>query len=147
MRAGRPDGRNQPLRFAFAFSVTRLIASTSEMGTRTLEISMRVLARATIVDLVGAIDIGNSPDLRSKLFAAVLTASRVAVNMGGVRYIDSSGIATLIEALKKARDSKKDFVLFGLGPAVYDVLKLTHLLGVFRVVDSEERALDADATP
>jgi anti-anti-sigma regulatory factor len=38
----------------------------------------------------------------------------------------------------------KDFVLFGLGPAVYDVLKLTKLLGVFRVTDNEEHALDGE---
>ena len=55
---------------------------------------------------------------------------------------DSSGIATLIEVLKKARILKKDFVLFGLGPAVHAVLKLTNLLGVFQVFDSEEHALD-----
>jgi anti-sigma B factor antagonist len=63
--------------------------------------------------------------------------------MSGIRYIDSSGIATLIEILKKARELKKDFVLFGLGRPVYDVLKLTRLLGVFRVADSEEQALQA----
>ena len=117
------------------------------MGKRTLEISVRVVERATIVDLVGAIDIGNSPVLRSKLFETVLTTPRLVLNMGGIRYIDSSGIATLIEVLMKARDLKKAFVLFGLGPAVYEVLKLTNLLGVFRVVDNEERALDADAAP
>jgi len=113
------------------------------MGKRVLEISVRVVERATIVDLTGAIDLGNSPVLRATLFERVQTSSLVALNMSDVRYIDSSGIATLIEVLKKARDSKKDLVLFGLGPAVYDVLKLTNLLGVFKVVDSEERALDA----
>jgi anti-sigma B factor antagonist len=113
--------------------------------TRTLEISIRVVARATIVDLEGAVDLGNSPVLRARLFEIVPAASRLALNMSGVQYIDSSGIATLIEVLKKTRDSKKAFVLFGLGPRVYDVLKLTNLLGVFQILDSEERALDADA--
>ncbi len=117
------------------------------MGNKILEISIRVAESGTIVDLVGAIDIGNSPVLRLKLFESMLATSRVAVNMHGIRYIDSSGIATLIEVLVKARDLKKAFVLFGLGPAVYDVLKLTNLLGVFHVVDTEEQALDANAAP
>ena len=114
---------------------------------RTLKISIRVVAKTTIVDLEGAIDLGNSPLLRATLLKNVQTASRLALNMSGIRYIDSSGIATLIEALKKTRDLKKDFVLFGLTSAVYDVLKLTHLLGVFQIADSEERALEADAAP
>jgi len=112
-----------------------------------LKISIRVVAKATIVDLEGAIDLGNSPVLRATLFENVKTTSRLALNMSGIRYIDSSGIATLIEALRKTRDLKKDFVLFGLSSAVYDVLKLTHLLGVFQIADSEERALETDAAP
>ena len=117
------------------------------MGTRTLKISVRVVAKATIVDLEGAIDLGTSPVLRTTLFETLRTTSRLALNMGGIRYIDSSGIATLVEVLKKTRDLKKDFVLFGLGAAVHDVLKLTNLLGVFQIFDSEDHALGGDAAP
>ncbi len=109
---------------------------------RTLNISVRHLDRGTVIDLEGAIDLQNSHGLRTTLFENLATASRLALNMTGIRYIDSSGIATLIEALKKSRDLKKDLVLFGLGRAVYDVLKLTNLLGVFRISDTEEHALD-----
>jgi|SRR5690348_12474577 anti-sigma B factor antagonist len=111
------------------------------MATRTLTISIRRVASTTVVELDGAIDLGNSPALRTRLFEQLLQASRLAVNMKGIRYIDSSGIATLIEVLKKARDVQKELVLFGLGSAVYDVLKLTNLLGVFRIVDNEDDAL------
>ena len=111
--------------------------------TRILNISVRVLDAAnTVVDLEGAIDLQNSHGLRTTLFERLPATSRLALNMSDIRYIDSSGIATLVEVLKKARDLQKDFVLFGLGKAVYDVLKLTNLLGVFRVFDTEEHALD-----
>jgi anti-sigma B factor antagonist len=134
--------------FAFAFIMLRLIASTNAMGRiRTLEITVRAVDKATIFDLRGSIDLGNSLVLRNKLFETLAAASRLALNMSGVVYLDSSGIATLIEALKKARDLKKGFVLFGLGSRVYDVLKLTNLLGVFQIVESEEQALEADAAP
>ena len=115
------------------------------MALQILKTSVRVLPNATILDLEGGIDIGNSPGLRATLLERIPTTSRVVLNMTGIRYIDSSGIATLIQGLKKARDLKKAFVLFGLGPAVYDVLKLTNLLGVFQIVENEERALEADA--
>src|SRR5262249_42324484 len=95
----------------------------------------------TVVDLEGAIDLANSRDLRTKLFERLPSTPRLLLNMSGIRYIDSSGIATLVEVLKQARTLQKDFALFGLGPAVHDVLKLTNLLKVFRVFDTEERAL------
>jgi anti-sigma B factor antagonist len=109
---------------------------------RILNISVRELAAATVVDLNGAIDLENSPRLRGTLFKELSGTPRLVVNMTGIRYIDSSGIATLIEVLKKSRELHKALVLYGLGPAVYDVLKLTNLLGVFHVVDTEERALE-----
>ena len=112
---------------------------------RILNTSVRVLDKAnTVVDLEGAIDLQNSRELRTTLFQRLPETSRIALNMTGVRYIDSSGIATLVEVLKQARHLEKDFVLFGLGRAVHDVLKLTNLLGAFRVTDSEEHALGGE---
>jgi anti-sigma B factor antagonist len=108
---------------------------------RTLNISVRSQHQATVVDLDGAIDIQNSPGLRTALFEKLSETPRLAVNMSAIRYIDSSGIATLIEVLKKAQTLRKDFLLFGLGASVYNVLKLTNLLGVFRIADTEEDAL------
>jgi len=110
-------------------------------SARILNISSRSRDQAIVVDLDGAIDIQNSPGLRTALFEKLSETPRLAVNMAGIRYIDSSGIATLIEVFKKAHDLKKDFVLFGLGSSVYNVLKLTNLLGVFRIADTEEAAL------
>jgi anti-sigma B factor antagonist len=109
--------------------------------TRILNISVRDLSTATVVDLDGAIDLHNSHGLRATFFEKLSVSPRLVVNMTGIRYIDSSGIATLIEVLKKSKELNKDFVLYGLGTAVYDVLKLTNLLGVFHVVDTEEQAL------
>ena len=108
---------------------------------RILNISIRPRDQATVVDLDGAIDIQNSPGLRTALFEKLAQTPRLALNMTGIRYIDSSGIATLIEVLKKAQGLKTDFVLFGVGASVYNVLKLTNLLGVFRIADTEEAAL------
>jgi anti-sigma B factor antagonist len=67
----------------------------------------------------------------------------LAVNLVAVKYIDSSGIASLLEVLKQARQSKKRFVLFGLTAAVLHVLQLTRLTGVFEILETEEQALGA----
>jgi anti-sigma B factor antagonist len=112
------------------------------MSKRILKITSRAVAGATVVDLEGAIDITNSTTLRASLFETLQATPRLALNMSAIRYIDSSGIATLIEALKKARALNSDFRLFGVGRPVHDVLKLTNLLGVFQIFESERDALE-----
>jgi anti-sigma B factor antagonist len=69
--------------------------------------------------------------------------ARVAVNLQAIRYIDSSGIATFIEVLRDSQRMKKEFVLFGLSPAVLQVFKLTHVIRLFRVFQTEQEALEA----
>ena len=112
---------------------------------RELTISVRNMQKATIVDLTGAIDIGNSHGLRTTLFDTMPVTPLLALNMTEIRYVDSSGIATLLEVAIKAQNSQKEFVLFGLSPKVYDILKLMKLLKVFKIFDNEQAALGEGA--
>jgi anti-sigma B factor antagonist len=105
--------------------------------------SSRTERGTVIVDVVGQIDLGSSPALRKTLMDSLKATGRVAVNMIEVRYIDSSGIASLLEVFKEARDSKKRFVLFGVNGAVLKVLELTRLTGVFEIRETEEQAIEA----
>ena len=108
---------------------------------RTLKTSVRRAGDTTIVDLEGAIDVGNSRDLRSSLLETLKTTPRLALNMTRIGYMDSSGIATLVEVLKRAQELEKDFLMFGIAEKIHAVLKMTSLLGVFRIFDNEEHAL------
>jgi anti-sigma B factor antagonist len=110
---------------------------------RQMASSTRIEKGTTIVDVVGQIDLDNSPALRKTLLESLRGTDRVAVNLMAVKYIDSSGIASLLEVLKEARQSKKRFVLFGLTGAVSQVLQLTRLTGVFEIRENEEQALAA----
>jgi anti-sigma B factor antagonist len=98
---------------------------------------------ATIVDVTGDIDMGTSPGLRKLLLESLSKTARLVVNMGEVRYIDSSGIASLVEVLMKARKNQKQLVLFGLNKTVQEVLQLTRLATVFEIRATEEEALQA----
>ena len=102
----------------------------------------RVNRGTAIVDVTGHIDLGTSPGLRKTLLDAVKSADRLAVNLAGVKYIDSSGIASLLEVLKAARSTKKQLVLFGLTPAVREVLQLTRLTGVFEIQETENEVVN-----
>ncbi|MGC2831126.1 MAG: STAS domain-containing protein, partial [Candidatus Acidiferrum sp.] len=66
---------------------------------------------------------------------------RVVMNLSKVRYIDSSGVASLVEGLKAARDVGSRFILFGLSTTAREVLQLSRLLRIFEVYDNEEQAL------
>lgn len=110
-----------------------------------IQISTRQLGDVAILDLVGDITLFNSPEIRKALLA-LLRDKRVPqlfVNMTAVKYVDSSGIASLVEGLKIARDSGSRFVLYGLSKPATTVLELTHLLHVFEVHANEREALAA----
>jgi len=96
-----------------------------------------------IVDVVGQIDMGTSPALRKALLESLNSTGRVAINLTEVTYIDSSGIASLLEVLQEAKKSKKRVILFGLTPSVLYVLQLTRLTGVFEIQETELQALEA----
>ena len=97
----------------------------------------------TIVDIVGQIDMACSPALRKTLLSSLKETPRLALNLSEVRYIDSSGIASLLEVLKEARRSDKQLILFGLHKAVREVLQLTRLTGVFEIRETEAEVLKA----
>lgn len=110
-----------------------------------MKISTRQSGAVTILDLNGDITLFNSPEIRKVLIALLREqkVSHLIVNMLGVPYIDSSGVASLVEGLKISRDLKSRFALCGLSRSARTVLELTHLLRVFEVHQTEQEALDA----
>jgi len=122
--------------------VRRRKAALSE-GEDTVPISTRRNDNTTIFDLSGDIDFANSPKVRDSVLREIRESHtpRVAVNLSQVRYIDSSGVASLIEGLKASRDLGSRFILFGLSTSAREVLQLSRLLKVFEVYDTEEQAM------
>ncbi|HET7259464.1 MAG TPA: STAS domain-containing protein [Candidatus Acidoferrum sp.] len=108
-----------------------------------MQISSREVERATIFDVSGDIDLANSPAVRKALLREVREkrTPRVVMNLSKVRYIDSSGVASLVEGLKASRDVGSRFILFGLSTTAREVLQLSRLLKIFEVYDNEEQAL------
>ena len=113
-----------------------------------MNITTRQSGTTTILELVGDITLYNTPDVR-KAIVGLLKEKRVPcllVNLRGVRYIDSSGVASLVEGLKISRDMQVRFALCGLTKTAREVLELTRLLRVFEVHETEEQAL-AEPSP
>ncbi|MGH9791715.1 MAG: STAS domain-containing protein [Candidatus Acidiferrales bacterium] len=108
-----------------------------------MQVSTRKVSSATIVDVMGDVDLYNSPEVRKTVMEAVRGegTERVVMNLKGVRYIDSSGVASLVEGLKTSRGLGVKFILYGLSSAAREVLELSRLIQVFEVADNEEHAL------
>jgi anti-sigma B factor antagonist len=108
-----------------------------------VQIAARPSDRMTILDISGDIDLANSPAMRKVLLGEIKDkhTPKVLLNLKNVRYIDSSGIASLVEGLKAARDSGARLILYGLSPSVREVLELSRLQKIFEIYDTEEQAL------
>ena len=95
-----------------------------------------------LVRLNGRIDVDSSPDLRDCLLA-ILSEERlpgaVTVDLAGVPYIEASGIAALVEALRIARHRQITFCLQGLGGSVLRLFEVTGVLALFEASDCKEK--------
>jgi anti-sigma B factor antagonist len=86
------------------------------------------------VFLSGEIDLERSPEARKVLLAAVGGKRAVIVDLGEVGYMDSSGIASLVEAFQKAQQAGLDFSLIRVGERLLKTFQLARLDRVFRIV-------------
>ena len=79
--------------------------------------------------------------LREKLFQTMQGgAGRVIVDLAGVEYMDSSGLATLVEAVRNSKKQGVELILCRLNPRVRAIFEIARLERFFRIVDSVEQA-------
>jgi anti-sigma B factor antagonist len=95
------------------------------------------LNEITVLRVSGDVDMNEATSFRQALRQVSHTAQRgVIVTLGQVPFIDSAGIAVLIEGLKWSRERGVTFVLSDLTPPVQLVIELTRLEQVFTIADT-----------
>ena len=67
---------------------------------------------------------------------------RLALDMSGVEFIDSSGLAVLINCLQASRRNSGDLCLFGMRDTVRALFELTRLHNVFPIEERRQDALE-----
>jgi anti-sigma B factor antagonist len=91
-------------------------------------------AGETTIVVEGDVDLYSSPELRTAVLKAVPKATTgVGIHLGGVSYMDSSGVATLVEGLRSAKEHGKKFALVAPSASVMKVLELARLDSIFEV--------------
>jgi anti-sigma B factor antagonist len=108
-----------------------------------VQIAARLATGGTILDITGDIDLAHSPVVRKALLQEIKEKKtpKVFLNLEKVRYIDSSGIASLVEGLKASRDQGSRLILYGLSKSVREVMELSRLQKIFEIHESEAQAL------
>jgi anti-sigma B factor antagonist len=96
----------------------------------------------TAYEIKGDIDINSSPEIRDSFEKVIKNkAMKVLVNLNGVSYVDSSGLATLVEMLKKTRSYGGRLRISNLAPKVKSLFEITKLEKLFEIFDTAEDAI------
>jgi anti-sigma B factor antagonist len=112
-----------------------------------MKVQVRHLDKVSLLDCSGDVDLYSSTRLREALLAELQSGiPSVLINMAEVTYIDSSGIATLVEGLQLSRQTKTRFGLFALRHNARSVLELARLHKVFNIFANEQEALEKIGT-
>lgn len=96
-----------------------------------------------VIALSGEIDLENAGDVRKALLTALKQKKDVLVDLAEVSYIDSSGIASLVEGLQVARKQKNELSLVSVSTRALRVLELARLDKVFTIHADVAAALAA----
>jgi anti-sigma B factor antagonist len=109
-----------------------------------LEIETRREGDATIVAARGEVTVFSSPALRESLRKiAGDRPARLILDLTQTRYIDSSGVATLVEALQTLQRYNGKLVLAGMNQRVRGVFEIARLDGIFPMAPTVQEALKA----
>jgi anti-sigma B factor antagonist len=110
-----------------------------------LTIKERQAGDITVLDMSGKVTIGEgSVALRTAVRRLLEEGKKkILLNLGGVGYIDSSGIGELVSSFTSINKEQGQLKLLNLTQKLQDLLGITKLLTVFDVYDNESDALSS----
>ena len=104
--------------------------------------SVNLIGAFSIVCLDGEIDLHSSPEARKLILGCLQEGRSTLVDLSNVVYIDSSGVASLVEGFQLARQRQLEFGLVGVSPAALNVLKLARLDKVFPIYANAQACIE-----
>jgi len=99
---------------------------------------------ATVLRPDGDVDLSRAPSLRTALAEAIdARPGKLVVDLTDVPYMDSSGVATFVEAMQLCRKDGTTLVLCALQERVTSIFEIARLDMVFTIVKDLDAALEA----
>ena len=113
-----------------------------------VKMTIREVADVSVVDLDGRIVLGEESNaLREKLKSLIAAGKKkIVLNMADVKYIDSTGLGTLVAAHVSAKKQDASVRLCHLGQKFHEIMQMTKLLTVFDTFETEAAAVSSFQT-
>lgn len=92
---------------------------------------------------IGDLDASNSKDFKEKIAPVLKENSKVVMDMGHVKFVDSSGLGAILSCLRQLNSDGGDLFLFGLNKPVQTLIELVRMNRVFQIYSSRDEALKA----
>jgi anti-sigma B factor antagonist len=110
-----------------------------------MEIEVEKIDQDAVIKLSGRLDMNTSPDLRKTALRlhSKRKCKNVTIDFTNVSYIDTSGLATLVEILVMAKERCAQLTLSGLNENVRYLLDVNGLTGFFSIAGSVRQELHA----
>ena len=109
-----------------------------------MNISSREEGGYAIIGFDGDVDLSCSPEVRKLILHSLEAGQHLLIDLSKVSYIDSSGVACLVEGYQTAKNMKLEFGLVGVSEAAMSVLHLARLDKVFPIHTTVEECLRKD---
>jgi anti-sigma B factor antagonist len=111
-----------------------------------MEYSTRKEGAYQVLELDGEVDLHYSPQARKQILDILKKGQNLLVDLSAVKYIDSSGVASLVEGYQVAKSNKIRFGLVGVSDAAMQVLQLARLDKVFPIHASVAERVQSEST-
>ena len=110
-----------------------------------MEIEVEKVDADAVIKLSGRLDMNTSPDLRKTALILYTKGEckNLAIDLANVHYIDTAGLATLLEILVTAKEQSAQLTLSGLDEKVRYLIDVNGLMGFFRIDGSAQEKLHA----
>ena len=108
-----------------------------------MTIQERVVGSVTVLDLDGKLVLGDGDTLlKDKIHSLVFQGRKnIVLNMGGVAYVDSSGLGAIVASFVTAKNNGGQVKLLKLTNRLQGLMAIAKLLTVFDTFDTEKEAL------
>ena len=121
-----------------------MIWAEKDMNQKPFDATEEVVRNASVITILGELDIATSPKVRELLSEAARDADRpLVIDLTGCDFVDSTGLATLLHGAKPAQNGESNVALVCTGGEVRKLLELTAIDRTIPVYETLDSAIDA----
>jgi anti-sigma B factor antagonist len=121
-----------------------MIWAEKDMNQKPFDATEEVVRNASVITILGELDIATSPRVRELLSEAARDGDRpLVIDLTGCEFVDSTGLATLLHGAKPAQNGESNVALVCTGGEVRKLLELTAIDRTIPVYETLDSAIDA----